>query len=85
MITYMYCTCTLYSKYPPLVCTTVVAVAQRRKEENKIFLIYKEIQKGAIALSYMRKDFLIYEEICKYLVIYERRPLVRYDFATAPF
>ncbi len=36
--------------------------------------------------SYIRKGFLIYEEIGKYLVIYyKRRPLVMYDFATAPF
>jgi hypothetical protein len=26
---------------------------------------------GAVAKSYMRKGFLIYEEMCKYLVIYE--------------
>jgi hypothetical protein len=32
------------------------------KKENKIFLIYKVIQSGAIAKSYMRKGFLIYEE-----------------------
>jgi hypothetical protein len=56
------------------------------KKENKIFLIYKEIQMGAVAKSYMRKCFLIYEEMCKYLVIYcKRRPAVIYDFATAPF
>jgi hypothetical protein len=40
------------------------------KKEKKIFLIYKEIQKGTGAMSYMRKGFLIYEEI-QYLVIYE--------------
>jgi hypothetical protein len=41
------------------------------KKENKIFLIYKEIQKGAVAKSYMRKGILIYEEMRKFLVIYE--------------
>ncbi len=30
------------------------------KKENKIFLIYKEIQMGSGAKSYMRKGFLIY-------------------------
>jgi hypothetical protein len=30
------------------------------KKDNQIFLIYKEIQSGAVAKSYMRKDFLIY-------------------------
>ncbi len=50
------------------------------KKENKIFLICKEIQSGAVAKSYMRKGFLIYEKMRKFVVM--RRPLV---FATAPF
>ncbi len=29
------------------------------KKENKIFLIYKEIQSEAVTKSYMRKGFLI--------------------------
>ncbi len=41
------------------------------KKENKIFLIYKEIQSEAVAKSYMRKGFLIYEEMGKYFPIYE--------------
>jgi hypothetical protein len=49
------------------------------KKENQIFLIYKEIQSGAFAKSYMRKGFLIYEEMSKYF------PLVKYDFASTPF
>jgi hypothetical protein len=36
------------------------------KKENHIFLIYKEIQSGAVLKSYMRKGFLVYEEMCKY-------------------
>jgi hypothetical protein len=51
------------------------------KKEYQIFLIYKEIQSGVVAKSYMRKGFLIYEEMSKYF----RRPLVIYDFATVPF
>jgi hypothetical protein len=35
------------------------------------FLIYKEIQNGVVAKSYMRKGFLIYEEMLKYFPIYE--------------
>jgi hypothetical protein len=35
------------------------------KKENQIFLIYKENQKEAVAKSYMRKGFLIYEEMRK--------------------
>jgi hypothetical protein len=45
------------------------------KKEKKIFLIYKEIQMGSVAKSYMRRGFLIYEEnllfFRKYLDIYE--------------
>jgi hypothetical protein len=41
------------------------------KKKKKIFLINKEIQMGAVAKSYMRKNFLIYEEMRKYLVICE--------------
>jgi hypothetical protein len=41
------------------------------KIENKIFLIYKEILMRAVAKSYMRKGFLIYEEMSKYFPIYE--------------
>jgi hypothetical protein len=40
------------------------------KKENQIFLIYREIQSGAVAKSY-RKGFLIYEEMGKYFPIYE--------------
>jgi hypothetical protein len=36
------------------------------KKENPIFLIYKVIQSGAVAKSYMRKAFLIFEEMRKY-------------------
>jgi hypothetical protein len=41
------------------------------KKVNQIFLIYKKIQNGAVAKSYMRKGFLIHEEMKKYLAIYE--------------
>jgi hypothetical protein len=33
------------------------------KKENQIFLIYKEIQNGAVAKSYMTIGLLIYGEI----------------------
>ncbi len=38
----------------------------------------------SVAKSYMRKGFLIYEKVCKYLVIYEKA-ISHYDFATDPF
>jgi hypothetical protein len=41
------------------------------RKENQIFLIYKEIQSGAVAKSYIGKGFLIYEEMSKYFPIYE--------------
>ncbi len=44
------------------------------------FLLYKVIQSGEVAKSFMRKGFLIYEEMPKYLVIYEEAD----DFAAAP-
>jgi hypothetical protein len=31
------------------------------RKENKIVLIHKEIQKGAVAKSYMTNGFLIYD------------------------
>jgi hypothetical protein len=40
------------------------------KKENQISLLYKEIQSGAVAKSYMRKGFLIYEEMGKYFPIH---------------
>ncbi len=41
------------------------------KKENQIFLMYEEIQRGAVAKSYMRKGFLIYEEMRKYFTIFK--------------
>ncbi len=40
------------------------------KKENQNFLIYKEIQ-STVAKSFVRKGFLIYEEMSKYFPIYE--------------
>jgi hypothetical protein len=45
---------------------TVKVGACTNKKENKIFLIYKEIQNGAVAKSYVRKGFLIYVKMRKY-------------------
>ncbi len=41
------------------------------KKENQIFLLYEEIQSGAVSKSNMRKGFLIYEEMRKYFPTYE--------------
>ncbi len=41
------------------------------KKEMKIFLIFKNVQSGEVAKSYMRKGFLIYEEMRNYFPIYE--------------
>ncbi len=40
------------------------------KKENQIFLIYKEIQNGAVAKSYMSNGLLIYGEIFANFLIY---------------
>jgi hypothetical protein len=47
------------------------------KKKIKIFLIYQEIQKGAVAKSCMTNGLLIYDIIFAHFLIY--------DFATAPF
>jgi|LakMenE01Jun11ns_1017448.scaffolds.fasta_scaffold7637672_1 hypothetical protein len=39
-------------------------------KENQIFLIYKEIQNGAVAESYMTNGLLVYEEIFAHFLIY---------------
>jgi hypothetical protein len=55
------------------------------KKEKKIFLIYNEIQNGAVAKSYMTSGLLIYGEIFAHFLIYVlRSPFLIYDFATAP-
>ena len=62
-----------------------VFVSALIKKKNKIFLIYKEIQMGSGAKSYMRNGFLIYEEMHKFFTIYgEAVPLVIYEFAPNP-
>jgi hypothetical protein len=51
--------------------TIITKDAYTDKKENEIFLIHKEIQGGSGAKSYMRKGFLLYEEMRKYLTIYK--------------
>ncbi len=51
-------------------------------KEKKIFLIYKEILIGAFAKLFMRKGFLIYEKMRKYVPIYWGGRW-SYDFETA--
>ncbi len=45
---------------------TVINCIDKKEKE-----IYKEIQSGAVAKSYMRKGFLIHEEMRKYFPIYD--------------
>ncbi len=55
------------------------------KKENQIFLIYKEIQNGTVAKSYMTNDLLIYGKIFSHFLIYSiRKPFYIYDFTTSP-
>jgi hypothetical protein len=48
-------------------------LGKKKKKRNIIFHIYKEIQRqsGAVQKSYMRKGFLIYEEMHNFFPIYE--------------
>jgi hypothetical protein len=59
-----------------------VAPALIKKKIKFSHIQFKEIETGAVAKSYMRKGFQLYEEMCKYLVIFEEA-LVIYDFAAA--
>jgi hypothetical protein len=45
------------------------------KKKRKFFSYNKKIQGGAVAKSYMRKGFLIYEEMRKYFPIYEEEAI----------
>ncbi len=64
----------VWSQYISSARTSFTHVQYTDKKENKIFLIYEEIQNGAVAKSYMRKGFIIctvYEEMRIYLTINE--------------
>ncbi len=76
----MYVHCTLLSNYPYNGATGFAWDSGifywclwfcTDKKENKIFLIYKENLSGSGAKSYMRKGFLMYEEMRKFFPIYE--------------
>jgi len=59
---------TKYDQRRPKNLPAITAVTD--KKENQIFLIYKEIQSGAVAKSYMTNGLLIYGEIFAYFLIY---------------
>jgi hypothetical protein len=69
-------TCKLLFKSTVQCTSSFLTILYTGKKENKIFLIYKEIQKGAVAKSYMT----IYLHFSSYI----RKPFLIYDFATAP-
>jgi hypothetical protein len=49
---------------------TFVLVAYTDKKETKIFLIYKNIQNGAFAKSFMTNGLLIFGKIFAHFLIY---------------
>jgi hypothetical protein len=83
-------TCTLIQQNIALTTKTklygqrfICTILYTDKKENQIFLIYKEIQSGAVAKSYdpaassyMGKNLRLYS--------YIRKPFLIYDFSTAP-
>jgi hypothetical protein len=73
-IQYMYCTLLLF-----LQAARDSGHHRTDKKENQIFLIYKEIQSGAVAKSYMTNGLLRYG-----ISSYIRKPFLICDFATAP-
>jgi hypothetical protein len=67
-------------------CSVMMVIsAHTDKKENQIFLIYREIQNGAVAKSCMTNGLHILY-MGKYFRIssYIRRSFLIYDFATAP-
>jgi hypothetical protein len=44
---------------------------KKKRKFSSYTVLYKEIQSGAVAKSYIWKGFLIYEEMQKYFPIYE--------------
>ncbi len=50
------------ARYGPVKCTD--------KKEKQIFLVYKEIQNGAVAKSYKTNGLLIYGEIVAHFLIH---------------
>jgi hypothetical protein len=54
-----------------------------KKKRNFFFLIYREIQSGAVAKSYMTNGLLKYGEIFSHFLIYSiMKPFLIYDLAT---
>ncbi len=51
-------TCKLSFKRTVQCISSFLTITYTGKKENKIFLIYKEIQKGAVAKSYMYEEGL---------------------------
>jgi hypothetical protein len=54
-------------------------MAYTDKKENQIFLIYKDIQNGTVAKSYMTNSLIVYGGIFAHILYF-----LIYDFATAP-
>ncbi len=76
---------TLFCDSDPLNCVSLHETTLL-KRKRKFFLIYKKIQKGSGAKSYMTNDLLIYC-MTKYFCIssYFRKQFLRYDVAPDPF
>jgi hypothetical protein len=55
---------------------------------HKIFLVYKEVQMGSVAKSYMRKEFLIYkvsEKTFYFDFLSHNEKVHKYDTATIKY
>jgi hypothetical protein len=59
-----------FSARRPAGLVTLAVLLCTDKKENQIFLIYKEIQNGAVAKSYITNGLLIYGEIFAHFLIY---------------
>ncbi len=75
-------TSTTLTKYPKKQLPFVALYTD--KKENLIFLIYREIQSGAVAKLYLTNGRLMYMVKNLRISSYIRKPFLVYDFATYP-
>ncbi len=68
---------TVRDQYPTYACfPTHLVLSTLIKKESQIFLMYKEIQNGAVGKSYMTNDLLIYGEIFVHFHHIIRKPFL---------
>jgi hypothetical protein len=59
-----------FREHPTKIIKEILSLTYTDKKENQIFLMYMEIQSGAVAKSYMTNDLPTYGEIFAHFLIY---------------